>query len=465
MKQIDVGMGKIAQDPDCQAALNARLKQERHNVLQDVKDMLSAFIDKYRRMCGPGPHVDGLGQAWGLVHEFQDPTAAKCDCLDAEPVEHEYKEPFLTTIRNWKHYWMGQPEKKYQERAIGIDANMVHDLARRLWDSQRGRAGDKAMFLAEHDENVRLHTQVEEVQAKLAATESECELLAPYRDSYYEIQGERDDLRAKLALAIEALEKLALPCTRRDFSRDDLDRVTMDIAKEALATVDGLSGTVNHRPGPDTPKLGITRDERKMLRELAAKSTRVQGWYAHSQYDGYHPGKASVRGPFGRWLLVEGGENKPGELGQGVADLYDDAKFAAAAMNNLPALLDALDRIDPPVQAEKECDCRNPLLLPGATRCVHGKQITGSGIGSAQAAKECPDCGTKDGRHERMNCPTGLREARAAKDRCTTCGGMEVHSPDCSQTKELCMCERDRMCLERCTCSCHKQQIAKDGKV
>jgi hypothetical protein len=417
MKQIDVGMGKIAQDPDCQAALNARLKQERHNVLQDVKDMLSAFIDKYRRMCGPGPHVDGLGQAWGLVHEFQDPTAAKCDCLDAEPVEHEYKEPFLTTIRNWKHYWMGQPEKKYQERAIGIDANMVHDLARRLWDSQRGRAGDKAMFSAEHDENVRLHTQVEEVQAKLAATESECELLAPYRDSYYEIQGERDDLRAKLAQAEFTIRGLEDEIHGWKRIAEDLRAVPtlIDTPTKNHSHVHKIQTytdeTYAQQPRPDTSM------SEEWIKDAVSCLAAIQ----------------VSRGINDEWV------NR-------VLRPYNDMR-------------------ERKMQTEKECDCRNPLLLPGATRCVHGKQITGSGIGSARAAKECPDCGTKDGRHERMNCPTGLREARAAKDRCTTCGGMEVHSPDCSQTKELCMCERDRMCLERCTCSCHKQQIAKDGKV
>ncbi len=81
------------------------------------------------------------------------------------------------------------------------------------------------------------------------------------------------------------------------------------------------------------------------LRELAAKSTRVVGWYAHSQHDGYHPGKAAVRGPFGRWMLIEGGENRPGEMGEGVADLYDDAKFAAAAMNSLVPLLNEIDQL------------------------------------------------------------------------------------------------------------------------
>lgn len=54
----------------------------------------------------------------------------------------------------------------------------------------------------------------------------------------------------------------------------------------------------------------MNKEKRNELREIANKSTRVVGWYPHSQYDGYHLGKASVRGPFGRWLLVEGGVEK-----------------------------------------------------------------------------------------------------------------------------------------------------------
>ena len=81
------------------------------------------------------------------------------------------------------------------------------------------------------------------------------------------------------------------------------------------------------------------------LKRLAEQSTKVVAWYAHSQYDGYHPGKASVRGPFGRWFLVEegGGWNK--DEPKPVADLFDDAKYAAAAMNALPALIERVERL------------------------------------------------------------------------------------------------------------------------
>ena len=89
--------------------------------------------------------------------------------------------------------------------------------------------------------------------------------------------------------------------------------------------------------------------DKKKLRELAKSSTKVAGWYAHSQYDGYHLGQASVRGPFGRWFLVSGGDNgmkDPVNHPVPVSDLFDDAKFAAAAMNNLVALLDEIEVLE-----------------------------------------------------------------------------------------------------------------------
>lgn len=89
--------------------------------------------------------------------------------------------------------------------------------------------------------------------------------------------------------------------------------------------------------------------DKKTLRALAEASTNVVAWYPHSQYDGYHPGQAAVRGPFGRWFLVSGGDNgmnDPVKYPTPVADLYDDAKFAAAAMNNLIPLLDEIEALE-----------------------------------------------------------------------------------------------------------------------
>lgn len=96
-------------------------------------------------------------------------------------------------------------------------------------------------------------------------------------------------------------------------------------------------------------KLPVTKDERKALRAIAEKSTPVVAWYPHGPGDGYHPGQGSVRGPFGRWFLVSGGDNgmqDPVKYPVPVAPLEDDAKFAAAAMNNLVPLLDELDLRD-----------------------------------------------------------------------------------------------------------------------
>ena len=54
------------------------------------------------------------------------------------------------------------------------------------------------------------------------------------------------------------------------------------------------------------------------LIELKSKSTRVVAWYAHSE---------SVRGPWCRWFLIQNGDENH------VAPKYDDARFAAMALN------------------------------------------------------------------------------------------------------------------------------------
>lgn len=86
----------------------------------------------------------------------------------------------------------------------------------------------------------------------------------------------------------------------------------------------------------------MTKEQKQELREIAENSTKVNSWTPHSEYDGYHPGKASVRGPFFRWLIVEQVDERDRKY---VADVYDDAKFAAAAMNNLVPLLNRVDKL------------------------------------------------------------------------------------------------------------------------
>ena len=82
----------------------------------------------------------------------------------------------------------------------------------------------------------------------------------------------------------------------------------------------------------------MSRDELEELKKVANKSTRVVGWYAH-------PYEGEVRGPFGRWFTCTGGENA-GVQPESVADISDDCKFAAAAMNNLVPLLEHIEKLE-----------------------------------------------------------------------------------------------------------------------
>lgn len=55
------------------------------------------------------------------------------------------KEEALEVITEWKHFWMNQKQhsqadyENYRDRAMGVDANMKHDLATRIatWEAQR----------------------------------------------------------------------------------------------------------------------------------------------------------------------------------------------------------------------------------------------------------------------------------------------------------------------------------------
>lgn len=67
------------------------------------------------------------------------------------------------------------------------------------------------------------------------------------------------------------------------------------------------------------------------IRQRVAAATKVVAWYAHP---------TEVRGPFNRWLTVSDVAPK---YRKHVASQADDAAYAAAAMNMVPKLLEALD--------------------------------------------------------------------------------------------------------------------------
>lgn len=121
----------------------------------------------------------------------------------------------------------------------------------------------------------------------------------------------------------------------------------------------------------------MTRDELMMLRALAAKSTAAVAWYPHGQVEQCSSFKfgASVRGPFHRWLYVE--EVDPRYKGN-VAEAEDDAKFAAAAMNNLVPLLDYIDKL----LGEKSTQ-----VYPACSDC--GKEIRKTPPKQVFVCKEC----------------------------------------------------------------------------
>lgn len=79
----------------------------------------------------------------------------------------------------------------------------------------------------------------------------------------------------------------------------------------------------------------ITPEDLQMLKELEKKSTQVVGWYA--DYGG------QIRGPFNRWFNVT--EVAP-EYKQHCGSASDDAKFAAAAMNYLPKLIERIEQLE-----------------------------------------------------------------------------------------------------------------------
>lgn len=73
------------------------------------------------------------------------------------------------------------------------------------------------------------------------------------------------------------------------------------------------------------------------LKELEKNATQVVGWYPH-------PGEGgAVRGPFCRWFEVT---DVAPEYEKHVASKMDDVRYAAAAMNNLPHLIEMLEKAD-----------------------------------------------------------------------------------------------------------------------
>ena len=82
-------------------------------------------------------------------------------------------------------------------------------------------------------------------------------------------------------------------------------------------------------------------EEIQEFKELCKNATQVVAWYAH-------PGQ--VRGPFSRWFEIT--EVAP-EYEKFVGSRYDDARFAAAAMNLAPKLAARVEELEALVALEE----------------------------------------------------------------------------------------------------------------
>ena len=82
----------------------------------------------------------------------------------------------------------------------------------------------------------------------------------------------------------------------------------------------------------------LTSKELEEISRIERAATKANTWFAHRGGDCYG-NRATVRGPFFRWFEVR--EVDP-QYQKHVAEAYDDAQYAACAMNSVPALLETV---------------------------------------------------------------------------------------------------------------------------
>lgn len=113
----------------------------------------------------------------------------------------------------------------------------------------------------------------------------------------------------------------------------------------------------------------MTPDTIKLLKEIISKSTKVNSWYAHRSCEDCGPNEATVRGPFGRWLIVVGGQDPH------TASVEDDAKYCAAAMNWLPALITENDSL---LSENERLRAQLELAKDALKNCVEDRHYYGT---------------------------------------------------------------------------------------
>lgn len=187
----------------------------------------------------------------------------------------------------------------------------------------------------------------------------------------------------------------------------------------------------------------MTKDEIKALRELAEKATRVNAWYPHGGSDRCGDHEATVRGPFNRWLIVTD-TSDPGYR-KHVADAYDDARFAAAAMNSLVPLLDYIHALEQDLQ--EQVDAATTAIMHSVELKRKLEECTAPGVGIKGDGQNEARSGQAD-YSRRLNSSGESHAAGASDEAGAPAPASSTKCPKCKRTWNVYPCEQS-VCIEK----------------
>lgn len=111
------------------------------NLIKEVERLRAVLNETLRylhwkgdELCGDDMKGDGRFTACynAIVRTVEEGLSP---ALPTEAIRKPDQEEYLNVIRGWKLAWACERDNDYQERSRRIDANMTHDLARRLCDA------------------------------------------------------------------------------------------------------------------------------------------------------------------------------------------------------------------------------------------------------------------------------------------------------------------------------------------